>query len=48
MRMFYASHYLEKYILEGHNKILEKLYQQLICVLNQTYDTVEEWLRLQI
>lgn len=46
-RMFYASHYLEKYRLGENDKILEKLYTQLIRVLNQTHDTIEEYVRLQ-
>lgn len=44
IRMRYACQYLERYQKEKHSDCLEKLYQQLICVLMDTKKCVQHWL----
>ncbi|MBA2650865.1 MAG: Hpt domain-containing protein [Tatlockia sp.] len=43
VRMKYACQYLERYRKAGHSTSLEKLYQQLICVLDDTQQSIEAW-----
>jgi two-component system aerobic respiration control sensor histidine kinase ArcB len=45
IRMRYACQYLERYIKAGHKTYLEKLYYQLIHVLDKTKDHLEKWLK---
>ena len=44
IRMSFACQYLERYRLAGHEKLLEKLYQQLIIVLEDTRLFVSNYL----
>ncbi|WP_019217803.1 Hpt domain-containing protein [Legionella tunisiensis] len=44
MRMKYACQYLERYYKTGHSDLLEKLYQQLLRVLDDTQKHLESWL----
>jgi PAS domain S-box-containing protein len=43
-RMCLACQYMERYLLAGHCKLLEELYQQLITVLDSTKIEVTGWL----
>lgn len=45
IRMQYACLYLERYRKAGHSDLLEKLYYQLIQVLDETQQYIEKWLR---
>jgi PAS domain S-box-containing protein len=44
IRMRYACHYLEKYLLAGHSELAEKLFQQLSEVLEDTKAQAMKWL----
>ena len=44
LRMKYACQYLESYRKAGHSKSLEKLYYQLIDVLDETKAYLDDWL----
>jgi PAS domain S-box-containing protein len=44
IRMCYACQYSERYRLAGHSKILEEIYEQLTLVLNETKQSVANWL----
>ena len=46
LRMKYACQYLERYRKAGHSKSLEKLYYQLMQVMDETKDYVEKWLKM--
>lgn len=46
-RLQYACQYLERYRKAGHSVFLEKLYQQLIQVLNDTKNNISDWLESQ-
>ena len=46
IKMLYACQYLERYRKAGHKKLLNKLYDQCITVLEETRQYVEEWLLL--
>lgn len=45
LRMKYACQYLERYHKKGHSKWLEKLYYQLIKVLDETKIYLDDWLK---
>ncbi|MBA2650859.1 MAG: hypothetical protein H0U73_01110 [Tatlockia sp.] len=45
IRMKYACMYLERYHKAGHSACLEKLYQQLMKVLDDTQRCIEIWLK---
>ena len=47
LRMKYACMYLERYRKAGHSASLEKLYQQLMNVLEDTQKCIENWLKLK-
>ena len=47
IKMQYACQYLERYRKAGHFNLLERLYQQLIQVVNETKSYVEKWLSEQ-
>jgi hypothetical protein len=42
--MRFACQYMERYLLAGHRKLSEDLYQQLIAVLESTMNYVDNWL----
>jgi hypothetical protein len=44
VRMRFACQYMERYLLAGHRKLSEDLYQQLIAVLESTMNYVDNWL----
>jgi CheY-like chemotaxis protein len=44
VRMRFACQYMERYLLAGHRKLSEDLYQQLIAVLESTKNYVDNWL----
>lgn len=44
LRMQHACQYLERYQKAGHSELLEKLYTQLIKVLNETQKHLKLWL----
>lgn len=44
VRMQYACQYLERYRKAGHTKSLDKLYHQLIQVLEETRQVVSLWM----
>lgn len=43
-RLVYASQYLERYRKAGHNKELDRLYQQLLFVIQETKPVIKDWL----
>jgi PAS domain S-box-containing protein len=43
-RMRFACQYMERYLLAGHRKLADKLYQQLIAVLESTKNYIDNWL----
>jgi PAS domain S-box-containing protein len=45
LRMKYACQYLERYRKAGHSASLEKLYHQLMNVLDDTQQRIAEWLK---
>lgn len=45
IRMKYACLYLERYRKAGHSVSLEKLYHQLIQVLDETQECIRQWFR---
>ncbi|WP_347252207.1 ATP-binding protein [Legionella sp.] len=45
VRMKYACLYLERYRKAGHSQLLEELYQQLMKVLDDTQQSIEDWLK---
>jgi two-component system aerobic respiration control sensor histidine kinase ArcB len=45
IRLRYACQYTERYLLAGHNKLLEPLYQQLLVVINDTAEFLKNWLK---
>lgn len=47
IKMQYACQYLERYRKAGYSVALEKLYQQLVQVLEETKQHVELWLKKQ-
>ncbi|KTD19154.1 sensory box histidine kinase/response regulator [Legionella lansingensis] len=46
-RWQYACQYLERYSQAGHSRLLNKLYQQLIAVLEETKKEIIHWLKQQ-
>jgi two-component system, OmpR family, aerobic respiration control sensor histidine kinase ArcB len=44
-RMGYACRYLERYLLAGHSKLQEQLYQQLIKIQDETRQHVIQYLK---
>ena len=46
VRMKYACQYLERYRKAGHSKSLEKLYYQLIQVVDETKNYIDKWLKM--
>lgn len=44
-KLVIACQYLERYIKAGHNKQSEKLYQQMMHVMDETVSVVEPWLK---
>ncbi|MGC1181663.1 PAS domain-containing protein [Legionella sp.] len=46
LRMKYACQYLERCRKAGHSKSLEKLYYQLMQVLDETKAYIEKWLKM--
>jgi CheY-like chemotaxis protein len=44
-RWQYACQYLERYSEAGHSDLLDKLYQQLMQVLNETENEIIHWLK---
>ena len=46
LRMKYACQYLERYRKAGHSKSLEKLYYQLMQVMDETKEYIEKWLKM--
>jgi HPt (histidine-containing phosphotransfer) domain-containing protein len=47
IKMQYACQYLERYRKAGHTLSLEKLYHQLITILEETHLTLTQWLSTQ-
>jgi hypothetical protein len=46
VRMKYACQYLERYRKAGHAKSLEKLYYQLVQVVDETKNYIDKWLKM--
>lgn len=46
VRMKYACQYLERYRKAGYSKSSEKLYHQLIRVVDETKNYIDEWLKM--
>lgn len=46
VRLKYACQYLERYRKVGHSKSLEKLYYQLIQVVDETKNYIDKWLNM--
>jgi two-component system aerobic respiration control sensor histidine kinase ArcB len=44
IKMKYACHYLERYLLAGHSKLCEELYSQLREVLENTLKFLKNYL----
>ncbi|WP_131777700.1 PAS domain-containing hybrid sensor histidine kinase/response regulator [Legionella fairfieldensis] len=44
IRLKYACQYLERYRKAGHDRLLDKLYQQLIKVIHDTEQSIQWWL----
>ncbi|WP_083821358.1 Hpt domain-containing protein [Legionella drancourtii] len=44
-KLVHACQYLERYHKAGHTRVLERLYQQLLVVIDETNQQVNEWLR---
>lgn len=44
-KLVHACQYLERYLKAGHTRVLERLYQQLLVVIDETNQQVNEWLR---
>lgn len=44
VKMKYACQYMERYHRAGHSELLEKLYQQLIQIINDTKRSISDWL----
>lgn len=47
MKWQYACQYLERYSTAGHTQLLDKLYSQLMQVLEETKQAIQEWLDKQ-
>ncbi|MDP3788753.1 MAG: ATP-binding protein [Candidatus Chromulinivorax sp.] len=46
VKMQYACQYLERYRKAGHTKLLEKLYQQMLNILDETQEAITKWLQI--
>lgn len=44
-RLAIACQFLERYIKAGHNQQCEKLYEQMMCTINDTVPEVTDWLK---
>ncbi|MBA2652845.1 MAG: response regulator [Tatlockia sp.] len=47
IRMKYACQYLERYHKAGYSQSLERLYQQLFAVIDETIQAINQWLNRQ-
>ncbi|MGQ3892195.1 PAS domain-containing protein [Legionella sp. CNM-4043-24] len=45
VKMKYACQYLERYHRAGYSELLEKLYHQLIQIINETRRSIADWLK---
>lgn len=45
IRMKFACQYLERYLKAGHRQLLDKLYDQLLHVIQETKDHIEQYLK---
>ncbi len=46
LRMKFACQYLERYRKAGHSKSLEKLYYQLMQIMDETKEYIEKWIKM--
>lgn len=44
IRLYYACQYLERYHKAGHGELLNKLYEQLLTVIEETQSAIDDWL----